>query len=201
MYSVLRFLLHTILKAFYRYEVVGTENLPKQGMIIAANHVSYWDPFVMGCGLPKTKKIHFMAKEELFKVPVLKQIMTLGGTFPVRRGAADRNAIRMSVAFLEKGDALGIFPEGTRSKDGKVRRLQPGMAMIALKAGVPIIPTAIIGTLKFSQGQWFPKFSVVYGNPVLPNPGKTDKENMEYLTETVHSEITKMLATANGDLA
>jgi len=198
-YSVLRFLFNAVLKIFFRYRVLGGENLPTQGgMIIAANHVSYWDPLVMGCGLPKTKKIHFMAKEELFKVPGLGLIMTWGGTFPVRRGAADRNAIRTSVSFLEIGDALGIFPEGTRSKTGELKKLQPGMVMIAIKAGVPVIPTAIIGTLKFSQGCLLPQLKVSYGKPVVADPAKTEKENIAVMTELVRAEITRMLTAEQG---
>jgi len=193
-YSVLRFIFIAILKSLFRYRVLGVENIPSEGgIIVAANHVSYWDPLVMGCGLPKTKIIHFMAKAELFKVPILGQIMTWGGSFPVRRGAADRTAIRTAVAVLEKGDAFGIFPEGTRSKNGKLLPLQPGMAMIALKARVPIVPTAIIGTLKFSQGSLLPQLKVIYGKPVEADSSKSDKENVEYLTNVVSHEITRLL--------
>jgi 1-acyl-sn-glycerol-3-phosphate acyltransferase len=193
-YSFLRLLFLTVLKFFFRYKAIGVENISSEGgLIVAANHVSYWDPLVMGCGLPKTKIIHFMAKAELFKVPIVGQIITGGGSFPVRRGAADRNAIRTAVAVLEKGDAFGIFPEGTRSKNGKLLPLQPGMAMIALKARVPIVPAAIIGTLKFSQGSLLPQLKVVYGKPVEADRSKSDKENIKYLTESVSQEITRLL--------
>ena len=193
MYSFIKTVLYYFFKLFFRYEILGAENIPVSGgAIIAANHISLWDPPVVGAGA--TRPIHFMAKEELFAVPPLKWIITKINAFPVRRGAADRTAIRYAINLLKNGEVLGLFPEGTRSKTGMLGKPEPGIAMIAIKAGVPIIPTAIIGTNKVGKnGCLFPKFIIKYGKPIVVNEEKTDKEAMENLGKIIMQEISSLL--------
>lgn len=193
MYSVIKALLYYFFKLFCRYKIIGAENIPVSGgVIIAANHISLWDPPVVGAGA--TRPIHFMAKEELFAIPALKWIITKINAFPVRRGAADRTAIRYAISLLKKGEVLGLFPEGTRSKTGILGKPEPGIAMIALKAGVPIVPAAIIGTNKVGkEGFLLPQFIIKYGKPIIINQEKTDKETMEHLSVTIMQEISYLL--------
>lgn len=193
MYSLIQKILYYFFKLFFRYEIIGAENIPVSGgAIIAANHISLWDPPVVGAGT--IRPIHFMAKEELFAVPLLKWIITKINAFPVRRGAADRTAIRYAIDLLKKGEILGLFPEGTRSKTGLLGKPEPGIAMIALKAGVPIIPAAIIGTNKIGKdGHILPKFIIKYGKPIIVAEGKADKEMMENLGATIMQEISSLL--------
>ncbi|WP_378955519.1 lysophospholipid acyltransferase family protein [Pelosinus sp. sgz500959] len=193
MYSLIQKILYYFFKLFFRYEIIGAENIPVSGgAIIAANHISLWDPPVVGAGT--IRPIHFMAKEELFAVPLLKWIITKINAFPVRRGAADRTAIRYAIDLLKKGEILGLFPEGTRSKTGLLGKPEPGIAMIALKAGVPIIPAAIIGTNKIGKdGHILPKFIIKYGKPIIVAEGKADKEMMEKLGATIMQEISFLL--------
>jgi len=193
MYSLLRIILTLLFRIVFRCKVVGVENIPLHGgVIIASNHLSLWDPPFLGTFVPR--KIHFMAKEELFAWPVLGWIITKLNAFPVRRGTADRAAIRTALTVLEAGKCLGLFPEGTRSKTGNLGSAELGLAMIAIKAGVPIVPTAVIGTNKaFGGGTILPKFELRFGNPIVVSKGKADKDALEKLTEAIMAEIARLL--------
>lgn len=138
--------LNLLFPAFFGFEVSGTEHLPSGGCIIAANHASYLDPPILGAATPMPRQVRFMAKSELFQVPLLGPLITRLGAFPVVRGTPDRKAIRQAVDLLRQGWTLGIFPEGTRSKDGGLGDPEPGLALIATHAGVPVVPMAIQGT-------------------------------------------------------
>ena len=113
-YKIVRAILDFFFFIVFRLHVEGRENVPEKGAIIVApNHKSYWDPPMIGVAF-KTRIVHFMAKEELFKNPVFGWVIRQLGTFPVRRGVTDRAAIRQAVKVLKDGYPLGIFPEGTR---------------------------------------------------------------------------------------
>jgi 1-acyl-sn-glycerol-3-phosphate acyltransferase len=193
LYRLCRIILRFILRVLFRLEVTGLENLPRKGpALIAANHVSFWDPPVIGVNIPRY--IHFMAKDELFKIPVLGWIIKKFQAFPVRRGMADRTAIRTAVGLLESGEIIGLFPEGTRSKTGVLGRPEAGVAMIALKTGAPIIPTAVIGTrATFSAKNRFPRFKVKFGNPICFNSQKYNKDSIEQLSDIMMREIERLL--------
>lgn len=148
-----------------RWRVEGIENVPASGpVIIAANHVSNWDPVAVGAALTRT--VHFMAKEEMFENQVLAKFFTAIHAFPVKRGAPDRKAIRRALELLGEGQVVGMFPEGTRSKTGELRKPQPGVAMIALKARAQIVPVACIGTRGLVPCGWRRPFIIRIGKPV-----------------------------------
>lgn len=193
MYNVVRIFLHYFFKVIFRCKIIGADNIPSHGgAIIAANHVSLFDPPVVGTAF--ARPIHFMAKEELFAIPVLKWIFTKLKAFPVRRATADRTAIRHAITLLNNGELLGLFPEGTRSKTGKLGKPETGLAMIALKSGAPVVPTAIIGTNKvWKDGFLLPRFIVKFGNPITVEEGKADKEAMENLSNRIMQEISHLL--------
>ena len=197
MYELLRFFFTILFSSVFRWRTSGIENVPAGGVIIAANHISLWDPPVIGTALPR--KVHFMAKEELFANPVFGWIISKLGAFPVKRGAADRTAIRTALRLLENGSILAIFPEGTRSKDGKLGSPEAGLALLALKSGVPIVPAAIIGTNKiFRDNQVLPKFQVIFGKPILLNRDIAGKESMEIMSTQVMAEISQLLQKADN---
>jgi 1-acyl-sn-glycerol-3-phosphate acyltransferase len=191
----MRVLLIAVMRNFFRLKCYGQENLPAVGGgIIASNHISYWDPPVVGSALPSHRKIHFMAKAELFEIPIFGWIVARMETFPIRRGFADRNAIKQALALLAKGELLGIFPEGTRSKTGKLGKILPGLPLLAIKAGVPIIPAALTGTNQvLSQGWKLPRFVIIYGTPIYPQDARSEKENIEYIQQQVTQEMTLLL--------
>jgi len=168
-YWIGRNLSWVVCKVFGRLEVVGRENVPAVGgALICANHVSYIDPPAVGAA--NKRQVHFMAKIELFEAPILGFCIARTGSFPVRRGTADRGALKKAVELLQGGNLVGIFPEGTRSLDGTLQRPEPGAAMIALRAGVPVIPAALINTAKLLRPHTalprFARVKAVFGKPV-----------------------------------
>ncbi|BBB92971.1 MAG TPA: lysophospholipid acyltransferase family protein [Methylomusa anaerophila] len=191
--SLARILFTAVFTIFFRWRVYGTENIPTTGgVVIASNHISLFDPPVIGTAVPRL--IHFMAKEELFQIPVFGWLIKKFNAFPVRRSTADRTAIRTALSLLATGNIVGIFPEGTRSKTGKLGSPEPGIAMIVAKAGVPVVPAAVIGTNRvFRNGCLFPQFIVKFGPPIMVTKGKTDKESMEFITTRIMSEISCLL--------
>lgn len=194
MYSVIRLLLRLILSVFFRWDIKGKDYIPQSGpVIIASNHLSNWDPPLIGCAI--YRPLRFMAKDELFKIGAFGWLITKLGAFPVRRGVADRTAIRMALNLLENGEVLGVFPEGTRSKTGELGTAEPGVAMLALKSGATVIPAAITGTNRvFSDGQLLPQFKLRFGKPIVVHKGKADKEAIDSLSLNIMADIKKLMA-------
>lgn len=144
----------------YKIEVRHTAILPKDGpLIICSNHIHNFDPALMAMGVQR--EIRFMAKVEMFTWPVIGFIARQAGAFPVKRGSADIQAVKHSLNILKKGEVLGIFPEGTRSKTGQMNELFQGVAMLAEKTGALIVPAAITGQYKFRG-----KLRILFGQPV-----------------------------------
>lgn len=188
LYSFLKGILPAMFRVLYRTEVHGQENVPKEGgVIIAANHISLWDPPFVGAFCPR--RVSFMAKKELFENRIFSSIITNLGAFPVNRGAADRNAIKTALNILAEGKCLGLFPEGTRSKSGKLGEAEAGVGLIAYKANVPIVPVAITGT---NGKGLFPKFTIRFGKPI-PAGDPKDKKLMAALPVQIMAEIQKLL--------
>ena len=141
-YGVAKRIVQVALWPFYKVEAEYRAELPQdKGYIMASNHVSDMDPVMLG--LAFHKQLRFMAKEELFKIPVLGGIIRALGAFPVARGKGDQTAIQNAVKVVEDGGVLGIFPEGTRFKDGKLHRLKSGAVVVASKTGADLLPACI----------------------------------------------------------
>lgn len=131
----------------------GIHKLPKEGpVIVAANHVSNWDPIIVAVALKRP--VYFMAKEELFKNKLLGILFAKLHAFPVKRGSADIRAIRNAMGILAEGKVLGIFPEGSRKKVVPDATVQTGVAMIALKSRTPVLPVACLGTERSIPFGW-----------------------------------------------
>jgi len=159
LYSFARALLIPIFSLFYNYRVTGRENIPGDGAyIVCANHVTAIDPIFVGISLPK--RMYFMAKAELFKNFFSRALMNALGAFPIKRGEADLRSIKTSLKLLGSGKVLGLFPEGTRNKTTELVA-EPGIAMLAVKSKVPVLPVAIISSYKF-----FRRTRVVIGKPI-----------------------------------
>lgn len=187
LYPFARSVVAGILKSTYRIKVEGLEHFPKDGgVLLCTNHISNFDPPVVGVTAPR--KVLFMAKDELFKVPVLKQLLNNFGTFPVKRGGGDREALRAGLKVLKDGNVLGLFPEGTRSKDGKLGKGQPGAGFFALRSTAAVVPCAIIGPYKS-----FCTLRVVYGKPINMEEYRGKKISAEEMTNIIMEEINNLL--------
>ncbi len=142
------FLVTWVMKLIMKMEVVGLENLPADGpVIIAANHVTNFDVFPMQLALPRP--IFFMGKAELFRIPIMGAVFRNMGAFPIYRGEKDQWALNHAARVLEHGQTLGMFPEGTRSKGTGLGVAKTGSARLAIEAGCPIVPMAIVGSDQF----------------------------------------------------
>ncbi|WP_449536769.1 lysophospholipid acyltransferase family protein [Ferdinandcohnia sp. Marseille-Q9671] len=187
LYSFARGLVGAIIKPLYRFEVIGRENIPTDGgVLICSNHIDNLDPPVVGVTSPRP--IHFMAKAELFKVPVLGSILPKINAFPVKRGMSDREALRTALKLLKDGNVLGIFPEGTRSKDGNLGKGLSGVGFFALRTDCVVVPCAIIGPYKL-----FGKVKVVYGEPVQMETYRAEKASAEIVTEKIMESIGELI--------
>jgi 1-acyl-sn-glycerol-3-phosphate acyltransferase len=165
-YSFVAILSAPVFYGLYRLRARGKENLPEGGFVLASNHVSSLDPWVLGIPLWPKRFLRFMAKSELYWWP-LKVVLNSAGAFPVRRGQRDAVAIETAVRLAREGNAVTMFPEGTRRTKGLVKRFESrprsGAARIALEAGVPLVPAAVKGTDKLTR---LGRLSVAYGAPV-----------------------------------
>ena len=129
---------------FFSLEIKGAENIPKTGgFVLVANHISYFDPMVLGAGC--SRRVDYMAKKELFKNPILRFWLLHSRVFPVNRQGTDLSSIKEAVKRLKQGRVIGLFPQGTR-KSTQETDIKKGLAFLATKAGVPIVPALIKGT-------------------------------------------------------
>lgn len=192
-YNLLRYIVIFLLKCWYNLKFEGKENVPKDGSnIFASNHRSYLDPVLveLGCRVPNS----FMAKEELFqRNKLFVGLIKFWGAFPVSRGKGDMDAIKTSFEKLEAGRNLLIFPEGTRSADGKVGRGKTGVALIAAVAQCPVVPVGINfeGKLKFRK-----KIVVRFGKPISPEQLKVTTpgpKELKLLRTTIMDSITELV--------
>ena len=150
-----------LFRTVFRYRVVGAEKVPRDGgLIVAANHISNLDPPILGVALPRP--VSYMAKKELFAIPVLKWVITWLNAFPVDREAGGTAALRASLRMLKEGRAVGVFPEGGRNVTG-TNEEKAGAAFLAAASGAPVVPAAIVGTRNLRP---FRRVSVVFGEPV-----------------------------------
>ncbi|AYA76854.1 1-acyl-sn-glycerol-3-phosphate acyltransferase [Bacillus sp. Y1] len=186
-YTFARSVVNMIYKPLYRIETIGQENIPKVGsVLLCSNHISNLDPIVVGTTTPRA--VHFMAKEELFRVPVIGKLFPHLNAFPVKRGMSDREALRKGLAVLKEGEVLGLFPEGTRSKTGELGEGLAGAGFFATRSEALIVPCAVIGPYKA-----FNKLKVVYGKPVDFTEYRKNKISADEATKIIMEEIRKLI--------
>ncbi len=166
-------------------KIYGIENIPIQGAgILASNHSSNWDPVLIGGMIPRM--VYFIAKEELFKNYFLGKICRALGAFPVQRGSVDRRAMKQAFTILKRGDLLGIFPEGTRVRGNRIGRFHNGMASLAARIGVPIIPMTIIGSDHPMEGGGP---IIVIGKPVQIKRQEATKQMIRETNDLIRKEM------------
>jgi 1-acyl-sn-glycerol-3-phosphate acyltransferase len=189
-----------LLNICFSWKVEGRENLPLTGpLILAANHVHVLDPIFIAFGLPRW--ITFVAKEELFRSLFLRLWLRWAGSLPLHRDGRVKEKHRILESarrVLEEGLILGMFPEGGRSHDGKLRKGKPGSAVIASKTDVPLLPIGVIGTDKIHGISWLwkrPRIVVRIGKPfkLPPTSSKISRSQMQLLTTQLMGEIAALL--------
>lgn len=180
------------LNIMYRVKIVGLENIPKGGAVLAANHHSNWDPLVLVTTCPR--QVSFMAKAELFESKIGKWFFTNTGMIPVKRGIADLSAIKTSIKALKDDKLLGIFIEGTRVKSGEDSEAKAGVAMLATKAKKPVVPIFIEGTFKR-----FSKITITYGEPIDLLEGVEGKLSSDDYRELSNMVLNKIRSLKRED--
>lgn len=192
LYQAVRYLAITVFHLVTRLRVRGLYNVPTSGaFIMASNHLSWTDiPFI---AMNLRRKVVYMAKEEYFKGR-LRWLVRFLGSFPVKRGEADRQALRTSEKQLKKGNVLVIFPEGTRSRTQTMAMAHSGMSLIALRTGIPVVPVAIWGSEKALKKLGTP-VTISYGQPIVlkPKGNKITREDIDEATRTVMHKIAEMM--------
>ena len=202
LYRITRKLFTPLVKGYFRAHWSGIEHIPARGAVmLACNHLSNLDPVLLAAACPR--QISYLAKIELFRIPVLGGLIRRYGTIPLRRSASDPEALRLAEQVLEQQQLLALFPEGTRSRDGRLKPFRFGAARLALKYQVPLVPAAIIGTdHAMPSGAKVPRrvpVRIAFGPPIDPAPfsynypNETPKASLlEAATTLLQAEVQRL---------
>ncbi|MBV8118102.1 MAG: 1-acyl-sn-glycerol-3-phosphate acyltransferase [Candidatus Eremiobacteraeota bacterium] len=184
-----------ISSTLWRARVRGRDNIPLDGpLIIACNHISLLDPPVMGCYVPR--QVSYMAKKELFEIPVFGALIRAVGAYPVDREGSATAAIKRSVEVLRAGGCVGIFPEGGRNIEGD-KEVRGGVALLASLAKAPVVPAAVVGTNEKHKRD---KIKVAFGDPIaLPSGRKATRDELAKFTDDVMSAIYALARDIGGN--
>jgi len=178
LYSIGKVLFRIYFSLFYRVKVEGTENIPKDGpLLLYANHPSAWDMILIACYMKR--RIHFMAKAELFRNPFVAFIIRSLGAFPVKRGTGDVGSVKTVFRLLKKNKVVGVFPEGTRTPRKDLSKGKAGAAMIAIRSKAPVMPVGVVW-----NGKLFSKLRVVFGKPFIIECSNVDLSKQELREQT-----------------
>jgi 1-acyl-sn-glycerol-3-phosphate acyltransferase len=194
-YAFSRGLCKILIRAIYGFRSIHAENVPTTGpVIVACNHVSYLDPVVLGIGF--LRPVTYLAKKELFAIPVLGPVIVGLGVYPLDREAGGVAAVRAALRALKDGRCVGIFPEGTRNLTGEVEG-KGGAALLGALSGAPVVPAAISGT---RRARPFHPIRVVYGEPIhVERKRKADGDDLEKWTEEIMRRIRALEESIGGN--
>lgn len=187
---------------WFRYRALGLENLPESGALLLINHQSFLDPLLVGLAL--RRPVSYLARENLFRVPLVGWLLKRTYVMPISRESAGTESLRESLRRMEHGFLVGIFPEGTRTVDGGLAALKPGFVALVRRVNVPVIPVGVAGAYEaFPRGAWFPRPSktrIVFGPPLDPVrlAELCQKGREAELVEWTRESIQECLDTANA---
>jgi 1-acyl-sn-glycerol-3-phosphate acyltransferase len=198
-FTFTRWLVRLICSLYFRIEFEGADRAPKDGaMIVAPNHVSYLDP--LWVSIPITRPLRYMTWDKMTRLPLLGPLIRAYGAFPVCLEKGDRAALRHSLERLRQGGGLMIFPEGGRTRTGRLMPFKPGVIRLALETNAPILPVTIIGGYKaFSPHHLIPrpyKIKIIYHDPIQLTPPDDDSQMKEFMrqqTEYLQSVVASAL--------
>ena len=193
LYSIGKVLLLPVYKLIYRYKVIGSENMPKQGgVILACNHLSFSDPVLLG--LAQKRRLFFMAKSELFRNKFASFIIRHLGAFPVERGAGDGKAIKTGEEILCEGNVMTIFLQGGRTKTGELMRPRSGCALVAQQTMLPVVPACI--TITGNPKHRFAKRVIHFSKPLTSEDmgltAEGGRREIKTATNAIMGEIRRM---------
>jgi len=206
LFHISRWLVKIISRLYFRIEFEGVERVPTSGaMIVAPNHVSYFDPFWVS--IPISRSLRYMTWDRMTRLPILGQFIMAYGAFPVDVTKGDRAALKASLEQLRAGGGLMIFPEGARTRSGRLQEFKPGVIRLALDTGAPIVPVTIIGGYQaFGRHHRFPrpfKVRIIYHEPISLTPpfSKADlKQYQQDQAARLQSIIASALPAAESPL-
>ena len=183
LYAILRTIALALMRLYFRLERRGGQHVPLTGpLLMVSNHVSLLDPPVVGAAAPRP--LYFLAKEELFRVPLLGRLIYAVNSRPVRRDGSDVRALKTALRLLGEGKAILIFPEGTRGRGGRLGEGKPGAGMLAVMSGAAVVPVHVSGTERaLPRGRALPrpaKVRVAFGPPLHFKPGTGDTRKESY---------------------
>ena len=190
-YLLARIVLSPLCVLLFRVRARGRDHLPRSGpVLLAPNHFSIWDHFF--CGVYLRRRIRFMAKSQLFDHPVLTAILVHGGAFPVRRGHRDDESMATARSILERGGMVLVYPEGGRSRDGKLGSARPGIGRLALETGAPVVPVAIHGSLAIRRRR-LPRVTVEYGEAMtFPRAEAPARAEQQAAADRIFAAVREM---------
>ena len=162
-YRIIYTIAAPIIHLLFPCRVVGLEDFPEEGALLCANHASGWDPIIIALNLPRDSRLTVMAKDSLFRIPLLGFLLKKLGIFPVKRGGNDLTAMKTAMKVLGGGNRLLVFPEGTRVEEQGEVEAKGGVTMMATRTGVPMVPIYCGGKHKFLR-----KTTIVFGKPYMP---------------------------------
>jgi 1-acyl-sn-glycerol-3-phosphate acyltransferase len=193
-YRVAHAILNFLAMILFGFVKRGGGRVPRSGgVIIASNHISYCDPPIVGCGIPR--ELHFMAKEELFKNPVFAALIRSYNAIPLKRSVGDMAALRKAVKLIKDGRAVLMFPEGTRSLSGKLLKAKAGVGMIGVMTSAPIVPVYVEGTNSLRKAFLRKRrFSVSCAEPVIPSEYKDQAADPKEHYQRVTDEVMRRIA-------
>lgn len=193
-YRFCRALCKLVVQTLFGFRSIDAQHVPNTGaVIVACNHVSYFDPVVLGIGF--SRPVTYLAKKQLFEIPVLGPVIARLGAYPLDREAGGAAALRAALRALKDDCCIGIFPEGGRNRDGKHEE-KGGAALLGALSGAPVVPAAIVGT---RTPRPFHRIQVIYGEPLLiERKRKADGDDLEKWTAEIMRRI-RALEESIGD--
>lgn len=195
LYFVLWKLARAAARALFKLRLEGAENIPKKGpAILAMNHQSFLDPPMAGCVVEG--EIYYLARKSLLDKPVLKWLLPRINVIPVDRDGQDRSALKTIIRLLEQGHRVLVFPEGTRSRDGRLLPAKPGLGLIAAKTGAPVIPLRIFGSREAlpreGGGLRFVPIRIFAGEPMRFEGAAKGKDDYQQISDAVMAAIARL---------
>jgi 1-acyl-sn-glycerol-3-phosphate acyltransferase len=186
---------NVIFGLLFARNVRGKEFVPQHGgFIVACNHISFWDPPLVGAAIPR--EVHFLAKEELFSNRAFGWLISSVNAIPIRRGIVDHGGVKAALEAIRGGRGLIVFPEGGRVKEGELKPALPGVGLLSVRAGVPVVPAYVRGSDRIKRAiARLTEIDIAFGEPFSPPPeqkGRGKKEIYRAVGEEVMNRIAEL---------